>query len=338
MAPKRKAETDAPNTTLSEEQYNIQQAEQRAYLISAGIITEDSVDSGVETTPPVKKAKKDLQSTSAAPASAIAAETATQGTPARPAKKTSCRKRKTAVDDKSAALDTPLVNSVQDTPATAAPQRQKKAASTARKPRKKKNTAATAVHDASPGAGANECAVAASLPPLSSTLKAKLHNVLAFLTVTAGPSIARISNDSNRAIVREFDVIAALMILRADYCLGNPYDSVSLNEAEDMIVVRHENGWCTVDFGRTVPIEREVQAKIAGRWLQLEDVTLLEVEVEMMQSRRAWLKNGGFGNAGFRMWDEYGRPTETDVPEMAEPVAPEENGRRGVCPAPMLEV
>ena len=350
MAPKRKAEADTPTAALTEEEYKAQQAEQRSYLLSAGIIAEESVDSGVETTPPAKKAKKDKvaitpteeqlapHSTAATPASAIAAGPEAQGTTSTPAKKTPARKRKTATTaaDVLVANTTPQDGAETQTPTAAVP-KQKKPASAPRKPRKTKGDAATTANDATPGAGA----ASAPLPPLSSTLRAKIHNVTAFINTSQGPSISRISAESNHARVRESDIIAALMVLRTDYGLGNPYNSVSLNDAEDMIVERYEDGWCTVNFDRTVPIEREAQAQIAGRGLELEDVNLLEVEMEMMKSSRDWLTSEGYGDTEFWVWDEEGRPLEVDVPEASESVTEESwriDVRKGVCPAPMLEV
>lgn len=336
MAPKRKAEADATTTGLTADQYNTQQAEQREYLLSAGIMTEENVDSGVETTPPAKKAKRDTAVAAAeqtrphsAPESSAGAIAADLETTAPPAKKTPGRKRKTTA-----------ATAVQrGTAPTTAGSKTKKPASAPRKPRKKKGDAATTTNDAVPGAGASE---AVPLPPLTSAVKAKVHNVMAFINTSYGPSISRASAVSNCALVRESDLTAALMAMRADYGLGNPYNSVSLNDAGDMIVERLENGWCTVDFEKTVPIEWEVQAKIAGRGYGLEDVNLLEVEMEMMAAKRTWLRTEGYSDALFRVWDEEGSRVDVDARELAEAMLREKSwwagGRRGVCPAPMLEV
>lgn len=336
MAPKRKAEADATTTGLTADQYNTQQAEQREYLLSAGIMTKANVDSEVETTPPAKKAKRDTAVAAAeqtrphsAPESSAGAIAADPETTAPPAKKTPGRKRKT-----------PAATAVQGgTAPTTAGSKTKKPASAPRKPRKKKGDAATTTNDAVPGAGASE---AVALPPLTSAVKAKVHNVMAFISTSYGPSISRASADSNCALVRESDLIAALMAMRADYGLGNPYNSVSLTDAENMIVERLENGWCTVDFDRAVPIERGVQAKIRGRSFGLEDLNLLEVEMEMMAAEKTWLKKEGYGDAGVRVWDDDGRRADIDARELSEAVLREKllrlGGWRGICPASMLEI
>jgi hypothetical protein len=139
--------------------------------------------------------------------------------------------------------------------------------------------------------------------PLPGAVLHKIRAVDAFLDIHTSPLIAR-EEGSNIAVVDELDLFAALIIFRVDYQVENSSTEVSTEDAGDMIVTRLDAGKVSVDFDKTCDTERAVQAKLAGRGTELEDVNLLEVEIEMLVAKRKQLVEDEYPDAGFRVYGE----------------------------------
>jgi hypothetical protein len=128
----------------------------------------------------------------------------------------------------------------------------------------------------------------------------------AFLDANTSPLIVREEGEDggNIAIVDELDLLAAVIILRVDYQVELSSAAVSLDDAGEMVVARLDAGKVSVDFDKTCDAEKAVQAKLAGRGTGLEDVSLIEVEIEMLVAKRKQLAEDEQPGAGFRVYDE----------------------------------
>jgi len=147
-------------------------------------------------------------------------------------------------------------------------------------------------------------AVSPLLPPrtaqLSAALSAKVRSVHAFMAEVSETDSLLTRDPANPSLISipELELIGALIRLRADYELGDPYES-HIADIETCIVNRYSapvlqtpgQAWITLDVS-TEPsdFEREIFEKVAGHGL--EDVNLLEIELEM-HSRRMLARLGG---------------------------------------------
>ncbi|KAK0327953.1 hypothetical protein LTS16_001796 [Friedmanniomyces endolithicus] len=147
-------------------------------------------------------------------------------------------------------------------------------------------------------------AVSPLLPPrtaqLSAALSAKVRSVHAFMAEVSETDSLLTRDPANPSLISipELELIGALIRLRADYELGDPYEA-HIADIETCIVNRYsapvlqtpDQAWITLDVS-TEPsdFEREIFEKVAGHGL--EDVNLLEIELEM-HSRRMLARLGG---------------------------------------------
>lgn len=216
--------------------------------------------------------------------------------PAAAKKTTPGRKRKAAT-----------TSSGDDTGAEPAAKRKRATAAPPKKPAAKKRSPKTpkiVVEDLDSGRDIKVKAEK-SLAPLARAVKSKIQAVDAFLDTHTSPLIER-EEGSNIVVMDELDLLAALIILRVDYQVENSSTEVSLEDAGDMVVARLDAGKVSVDLDKTCDTERAVQAKLAPRGTELEDVNLVEVEIEMLVAKRKQLVEDEEADAGFR---EYGERT-----------------------------
>jgi hypothetical protein len=140
-------------------------------------------------------------------------------------------------------------------------------------------------------------------PPLPLTIKRKVRALQDFFDTHPKRSLESEAG-SHVVEVDELDLLAALVILRVDYELVYAVAAdVSFEDVEEMIVDRMETGKDSVDFNKRCDIERAAQATFAGRLTGLEMVNLLEVEVDILVSKRKELVEDEVPAAGFRVYE-----------------------------------
>ena len=141
------------------------------------------------------------------------------------------------------------------------------------------------------------------LPPLTFTIKRKLQAVNGFFD--AHPKHLLESEAGSYVVeVDELDLLAALIILRVEYELVYTVAAdVSYEDVDEMIVGRIQAGKVSVDFNKRCNIEKAAQATFAGRQTGLEEVSLLEVEIDMLVAKRNQLAKDENPAAGFRVYE-----------------------------------
>ncbi|KAK0871107.1 hypothetical protein LTS02_002036 [Friedmanniomyces endolithicus] len=135
---------------------------------------------------------------------------------------------------------------------------------------------------------------------LSAALSAKVRLVHAFMAEVNDTDSTLTRDPTNPSLISipELELTGALMRMRADYELGDPYEA-HIADIEPCITNRYsasvlqtpDQARITIDVS-TEPsdFEREIYEKVEGHGL--EDVNLLEIELEM-HSRRMLAKVGG---------------------------------------------
>ncbi|KAI6858775.1 hypothetical protein KC338_g7576 [Hortaea werneckii] len=141
---------------------------------------------------------------------------------------------------------------------------------------------------------------------LSYIVRSKIRRVQDFAANTSHTTLARSSDNEKIIHIPERNLLGTLMRLYVDYELGAA-ETASLDQVEAAITERfkapvgqqqRETRYNWVKFDTTVqsPLEKEIQAKVAG--YGLERVNLIETEMEMMNSelleRAKWVDAQGF--------------------------------------------
>ncbi|KAI7490029.1 hypothetical protein KC351_g863 [Hortaea werneckii] len=217
---------------------------------------------------------------------------------------------------------------------------------------------------------------------LSYIVRCKIRRVQDFAANTSHTTLARSSDNEQIIHIPERNLLGTLMRLYVDYELGAA-ETASLDQVEAAITERftapvgqqqRETRYNWVKFDTTVqtPLEKEIQAKVAG--YGLERVNLIEIEMEMMNSelleRAKWVDAQGFSfSAPFtaaaaaavaaerqqgktqgvsspedmrKFYEETWQKVKNDFAQAelmktigeGDSTAREKESRKGVCPAP----
>lgn len=255
---------------------------------------ESKYDSVANPTPktkkPSKKRKVGTTEIATAPASALDDDNPiTPTTP--PAKKPATKKRKAAAVEDVVTSSSPDAKKRDE--AAAPPNKKAKRVST-----KSKDTAASKASSKAKGKKRDDRSD--DTPPLPSAparkelnfvVAAKVRRVQEFIT-TGGEGqradfLERDPENPHHISVPELTLVGALMRMRVDYEIGDPY-MAQLSDADSVILKRFiapvlqtpDQPWVTIDARKRTPLEETIQAKIAGHGL--EGYSLLDIELELL--------------------------------------------------------
>ncbi|KAI7285099.1 hypothetical protein KC345_g1934 [Hortaea werneckii] len=148
-----------------------------------------------------------------------------------------------------------------------------------------------------------------NMPPrnqLSYIVRCKIRRVQDFAANTSHTTLARSSDNEQIIHIPERNLLGTLMRLYVDYELGAA-ETACLDQIEAAITERFtapvgqqqrdtRYKWVKFDTNVQTPLEKEIQAKVAG--YGLERVNLIEMEMEMMNAelleRAKWVDAQGF--------------------------------------------
>ena len=141
------------------------------------------------------------------------------------------------------------------------------------------------------------------LPPLPLAIERKVAAVNTFLETHSKRLLQR-ETGSHVSSVDELDLLAALNILQVDYHLAHTVLDVPFADADEIIIDGPRNGKVGVDFSKRCGVERAVQEKLTGRLTGLDEVSLLEVEIDMLVAKKKQMVEDEIPAAGFRVYDD----------------------------------
>ncbi|KAK4547987.1 hypothetical protein LTR36_010707 [Oleoguttula mirabilis] len=243
-------------------------------------------DSATETPTTGKKSSKKRKVASAEDETAAPVHTGNDAAPATPSAKRPPTKKPKAV-------------AVEDTAASISP---KNADNDASPPTKEAKRASPKRKDAAvpkasrKGKGKKSDEVFDDLPPplpapkqIGSAVAAKVRLIQEFVNTISetATTLQRDPLDSSLISVPEITLVGALMRMRVDYDVGDPYEA-QLSDADSIILTRftapvqqtpHQR-WVTIDASKRIPLEDSVLEHVAGHGIDTH--SLLEIELEML--------------------------------------------------------
>lgn len=256
------------------------------------------------------------------------------------AKKTACRGKKRKTDDSDSAAGAPLPKKTKKEPA--------KPATRPRQPKRTKKIAAPV----SPPSPLQPLPLPAEV---TAPVQAKVDAVKRFRDAEMAHEDSMLERDPKNAklvSIPELDLVGVVMTLHYHYQLPAAATEASLADIEDAITARFAKPvrasgvdveWVTLDLSKPTTLEQRIKDKIANHGL--EDVSLLELEMELCARRNAvavykWeaekiMQTGDFLNKLVEVgW--YGMRGKVERQLMGG--ERKEKGRRGVCPEPAVEI